>query len=61
MNESEKIYIGDGVYAENVGDMILLTTERDDEPNREGGTDRIYLDYETWLALKRYVARRWTA
>lgn len=47
---SQKMYIGDSVYADIENGMIKLTTE-----NGDGATNTIYLDQSVWVALKRYV------
>ncbi len=47
----EKEYLGDGVYAEIVNGMILLTADSD------GQTNRIYLEPEVAAALQRYCLR----
>jgi hypothetical protein len=50
---SEKVYLGDGVYVENQGGMLRLSTVR------RGGLDEhyIFLDPATWAALVAYEAR----
>lgn len=53
MSEQQKTYLGDGVYAEPVNGMILLTTE-------DGGmvpTNAIYLESEVYDSLVAFVAR----
>jgi hypothetical protein len=48
---SEKMYLGDGVYADFDGFGITLHTERD------GGTHWIYFEPEVLAALFAYVER----
>jgi len=47
-----KVYLGDGVYAEYDGVSIILTTE-----NGICTTNRIYLEYEIIDGLNRYVEK----
>ena len=47
----EKIYIGDGAYAEFDGYSIVLTTE-----NGISVQNRIVLEPEVWRNLKNWVA-----
>ncbi len=47
-----KAYIGDGVYVEVEGYDVVLTTE-----DGIRVTNRIVLEPEVYLALRRYVAR----
>lgn len=44
----ETTYLGDGVYASFDGYQIRLSTRRDD------GTDVIYLDQDTYVALTKF-------
>lgn len=48
----EKVYLGDGVYAQNDGFGIILTTE-----DGVRVTDEIYLEPSVYQALVNYVAR----
>ena len=57
MNGSDKEYLGDSVYVQTEGYMLVLTTENGlpDDP-----ANTIYLEPEVYLALTRYVAK-WIA
>lgn len=44
------VYLGDSVYAEHNGYIIILYTDIGNGPE-----DRIYLDAEVWENLKAYV------
>ena len=46
-----KRYIGDAVYADVEGGMIVLTTE-----DGIAATNTIYLEMEVWHALVRFVS-----
>tara|TARA_R110002167_G_scaffold93122_1_gene249776 strand:+ start:16788 stop:16940 length:153 start_codon:yes stop_codon:yes gene_type:complete len=46
LSRAERVYIGDGVYAWTDGWGWWLETERD------GGTDRIYLEPDVFAKLK---------
>jgi len=48
---NKKEYLGDGVYAENDDYHIILSTDR------EGRTERIYLDDYVYEALIAFVNR----
>lgn len=48
---NEKVYLGDGCYAQFDGHGIVLTTENGIET-----TNRIYLEPEVYAALLRFVA-----
>lgn len=47
---SHRSYLGDGVYVEHDGWHIILSTERD------GRTEKIYLDPSVFDSLQRYAA-----
>lgn len=47
-----RAYLGDGVYIEFDGFLLLLTTE-----DGIRATNTIVLEPDVWLALKAYVAR----
>lgn len=51
---SERVYLGDSVYAEFDGYHIILTTNNGypDDPR-----NRIALEPEVWQALRHYVAQ----
>ena len=49
-NMSNKQYLGDGVYADYDGYMLILTTE-----DGENILNTIYLEPEVYVALVRYV------
>ena len=49
---TDKVYLGDSVYAEMVGGMIKLTTD-----NGVGIDQEIYLEPEVYNALVLYVER----
>lgn len=49
-NMSNKQYLGDGVYADYDGYMLILTTE-----DGENILNTIYLEPEVYVALTRYV------
>lgn len=53
MEENKKSYLGDGLYAEEEGYMIKLTTER------INGTHVIYLEPEVFEVLVRYAEKVW--
>lgn len=46
----DKIYIGDGLYADWDGEHVVLTTE-----NGIATTNTIYLTDETWASLVDYI------
>lgn len=52
--QNRPTYIGDGVYASYSGGMIKLTTERD------GRTETIWLEPETFDALVTFSKQFWT-
>ena len=58
MTTPGKQYLGDGVYAEEVRGMILLTTERG-ETLRGQLTHYIYLEPEVYAALAAYAGKVW--
>lgn len=43
-------YLGDGVYIEDIGHALLLTTQ-----NGISVTNEIHIGFQEWEALKRYV------
>ena len=47
---SDKVYLGDGLYAEWDGQRLILTAE-----NGICATDTIYLEEETWGNLVDYT------
>lgn len=49
-DKMKKVYLGDGVYANYDGYMVVLTTE-----NGISATNTIYLEPEVLAALDRYV------
>lgn len=49
---SDKVYLGDSVYAETEHNMVKLTVE-----NGYGATETIYLEIETLDALVRFAVR----
>jgi hypothetical protein len=49
---SQKVYIGDSVYADFDGEQVVLTTE-----NGYGPTNTIFLDHTTAVALLEYLKR----
>lgn len=49
-NKQYKQYLGDGVYADYDGYMLILTTE-----DGENILNTIYLEPEVYVALVRYV------
>ncbi len=54
MADTQKEYLGDGVYAESIyGDTLLLTTE-----DGIRTTNRIVLEPEVLAALEDYLRRR---
>jgi hypothetical protein len=48
-----KTYLGDGVYANENGEYVVLTTE-----DGITITNTVYIDEDVWRALKRFVATR---
>lgn len=50
----EKVYLGDGAYAESDGYGIWITTE-----DGIRTTNRVYLEPEVFVALKAYANRVW--
>jgi hypothetical protein len=48
----DQIYLGDGVYASVVGEMMIKL-----EANRDEGAHFIYLEYETFRALVEFGKR----
>lgn len=52
MEKNESCYLGDGVYAEWDGVMVLLWTERED-----GLKHRVYLETDVAQSLIRFLNR----
>jgi hypothetical protein len=50
---TNKAYLGDGVYVQNDGYSVLLTTENGIEE-----TNIVYLEPEVLLAFVRYLSRK---
>ena len=48
-----KTYLGDGVYANENGKYVVLTTE-----DGITATNTMYIDEDVWRALKRFMAVR---
>ena len=49
-----KVYLGDSVYGELIGNSIRLTTE-----NGFGASNEIWLDIDVLTALFHYMGRGW--
>jgi hypothetical protein len=47
---TDKVYLGDGLYAAWDGYRVILTAENGIE-----ATDTVYLDENTWAALVNYI------
>lgn len=50
MSQTDKVYLGDGVYVEIENEMLKLTTENGIEV-----TNTVFLKPEVWAALMHYV------
>lgn len=51
--QNRETYLGDGVYASYSDGMIKLRTERD------GRNEVIWLEWEVYLALRRFAEQFW--
>ena len=54
---TQKVYIGDGVYASTDGYGVWLQTERINEVTGRALTHEIYLEPAVYQALRNYVER----